>query len=71
MVLTDDELVRIEYILGTLFISTINPMKLKALIARLRAAESVILDSERNLGVVNPLGVAEWRRLAGKLEGPL
>lgn len=33
---------------------------------RLAAAEAVIEDAERDLGVVNPLLVNVWRELAGK-----
>lgn len=36
------------------------------LIARLTAAEDVILDAEKNLGVVNPLLVNVWRDTACK-----
>jgi hypothetical protein len=66
MICNDDYLQRINNSLTAFFVSSINPEILKALTARLEAAEEVILDAEENLGVVNPLLVQSWRYSAGK-----
>jgi hypothetical protein len=41
-------------------------LRLPQMVARLEAAEAVILDAEKNIGIVNPLAIDVWRELAGK-----
>jgi len=66
MIFTDDDLERLKFSLGTLYIPTINPKILDAMIVRLEAAERIIkaIDPEE-VAQVHENFVA-WLKASGK-----
>lgn len=68
---TDDELERLKFSLGTLYVPTINPKILDTLIARLEAAER-LAGAACSIAMANNLfddliiDHEAWRKAAGK-----
>jgi hypothetical protein len=64
----NDALARYELMLARGYFPHAETCELNNLVYRFKAAEDVIIDAEKNVGVVNPLLVNIWRESAGMPE---